>query len=115
MADAAEGSSRHIPEAIIFPFNIPTISAGSALSAGFNFLFQDRSGTLTVQQLGEHYPPVSRRGATSGRNSANLFTSFDPNYPQVKVDLDREKARKLGVPVNEVFQALSRQHGRQPM
>ncbi|HEY6381593.1 MAG TPA: efflux RND transporter permease subunit, partial [Pseudolabrys sp.] len=36
-----------------------------------------------------------------------LFTSFDPRYPQVKVDLDREKARKLGVPINEVFQALS--------
>jgi HAE1 family hydrophobic/amphiphilic exporter-1 len=37
----------------------------------------------------------------------NIFTSFDPRYPQVKVDLDREKARKLGVPINEVFQALS--------
>ncbi len=36
-----------------------------------------------------------------------MFTSFDPNYPQVRVDLDREKARTLGVPVNEVFQALS--------
>ena len=36
-----------------------------------------------------------------------MFTAFDPNYPQVKVDLDREKARTLGVPVNDVFQALS--------
>ena len=36
-----------------------------------------------------------------------MFTSFDPNYPQVKVELDREKARTLGVPVNEVFNALS--------
>ena len=42
----------------------------------------------------------------SGR-SWQLFTSFDPNYPQVKVELDREKARTLGVPVNEVFQAMS--------
>ena len=38
---------------------------------------------------------------------AALFTSFDPNYPQVKVELDREKARSLGVPINDVFQALS--------
>ena len=37
----------------------------------------------------------------------NVFTSFDPRYPQVKVELDREKARPLGVPVNEVFQAMS--------
>ena len=38
---------------------------------------------------------------------ASLFTSFDPNYPQVKVELDREKARSLGVPINDVFQAMS--------
>jgi HAE1 family hydrophobic/amphiphilic exporter-1 len=94
-----------IPEAVIFPFNIPTIS-GFGASAGFNFLLQDRSGSLTVQQLGE----FSRQFLDAARKRpelANLFTSFDPRYPQVKVDLDREKARKLGVPINEVFQALS--------
>jgi HAE1 family hydrophobic/amphiphilic exporter-1 len=94
-----------IPEAVIFPFNIPTIS-GFGASAGFNFLLQDRSGSLTVQQLGD----LSRQFLEAARKRpelANLFTSFDPRYPQVKVDLDREKARKLGVPINEVFQALS--------
>jgi HAE1 family hydrophobic/amphiphilic exporter-1 len=94
-----------IPEAIIFPFNIPTIS-GFGASAGFNFLLQDRSGSLSVQQLGD----LSRQFLEAARKRpelANLFTSFDPRYPQVKVDLDREKARKLGVPINEVFQALS--------
>ena len=33
-----------VPEAIVFPFNIPTIS-GFGASAGFNFILQDRSGT----------------------------------------------------------------------
>ena len=41
-----------ISEAIVFPFNIPTIS-GFGASAGFNFLLQDRSGALSVQQLGD--------------------------------------------------------------
>ncbi len=94
-----------IPEAIAFPFNIPTIS-GFGASAGFNFLIQDRSGSLSVPQLGEQ----ARAFLTEARKRpelANLFTSFDPTYPQVKVDLDRDKARKLGVPVNEAFQALS--------
>jgi hydrophobic/amphiphilic exporter-1 (mainly G- bacteria), HAE1 family len=94
-----------IPEAIIFPFNIPTIS-GFGASAGFNFLLQDRSGSLSVQQLGD----LSRQFLDTARKRpelANLFTSFDPRYPQIKVELDREKARKMGVPVNEVFQALS--------
>jgi len=95
----------HIPEAVAFPFNIPTI-AGFGASAGFNFLLQDRSGTLSVAELGER----SRTFLAEARKRpelANLFTSFDPNYPQVKVDLDRDKARKLGVQVNEVFQAMA--------
>jgi HAE1 family hydrophobic/amphiphilic exporter-1 len=94
-----------IPEAIIFPFNIPTLS-GFGASSGFNFLLQDRSGSLTVAQLGElaqKYIAAARQRPELG----TVFTSFDPGYPQVKVELDREKARTLGVPVNEVFSALS--------
>jgi HAE1 family hydrophobic/amphiphilic exporter-1 len=94
-----------IPEAIIFPFNIPTLS-GFGAASGFNFLIQDRSGSMSVQELGD----LSQKFIAAGRSRpeiGNLFTSFDPNYPQVKVDLDREKARTLGVPVNEVFQAMS--------
>src|SRR5258705_345346 len=94
-----------IPEAIIFPFNIPTIS-GFGASSGFKFLIQDRSGTFTVEQLGAE----ARKFLAEARQRpelGNLFTSFDPNYPQVKVELDREKARKLGVPINDVFQAMS--------
>src|SRR5215510_14890451 len=94
-----------IPEAIIFPFNIPTLS-GFGAASGFNFLIQDRTGTMSIDQLGEQ----ARAFITAGRQRpelGTLFSSFDPNYPQVKVDLDREKARTLGVPVNEVFQTLS--------
>ena len=94
-----------IPEAVIFPFNIPTLS-GFGAASGFNFLLQDRSGSLSIAQLGEQ----SQKFLAAARQRPELgtvFTSFDPNYPQVKVDLDREKARTLGVPVNEVFQALS--------
>ncbi len=94
-----------IPEAIIFPFNVPTIS-GFGASSGFNFLLQDRSGSLTVDelgQLGQQFAAAARKRPEVG----NIFTSFDPRYPQVKVELDREKARKLGVPINDAFQALS--------
>src|SRR3954454_14575323 len=99
------GQFSHIPEAVIFPFNIPTIS-GFGASAGFNFLIQDRSGSLSVERLGE----LSRAFLEAARKRpeiGNVFTSYDTRYPQVKVDLDREKARKLGVPVNEAFQAMA--------
>jgi HAE1 family hydrophobic/amphiphilic exporter-1 len=94
-----------IPDAIVFPFNIPTIS-GFGASAGFNFLLQDRSGSLSVPALGAQ-TETFLAAARQRPELANLFTSFDPGYPQVKVELDREKARTLGVPVDEVFQAMS--------
>jgi hydrophobic/amphiphilic exporter-1 (mainly G- bacteria), HAE1 family len=94
-----------IPEAVIIPFNIPTLT-GFGAASGFNFLIQDRSGAMSVAQLGDQ----ARRFLSAGRQRpefGSLFTSFDPNYPQVKVELDREKARTLGVPVNEAFQTLA--------
>ncbi len=96
---------RQLPEAIAFTFNIPTI-AGFGASSGFNFLLQDRSGSLSVPQLGDQaraFLDAARKRPELG----NLFTSFDPRYPQVKVELDREKARLVGVPINEVFEAMS--------
>jgi multidrug efflux pump subunit AcrB len=99
------GEVGRIPEAIIFPFNIPTIS-GFGASAGFNFLIQDRSGSLSIDQLGE----LSRTFMEAARKRpeiGNIFTSFDPRYPQVRVELDREKARKLGVPVDQAYQVLA--------
>jgi HAE1 family hydrophobic/amphiphilic exporter-1 len=94
-----------IPEAIAFPFNIPTIS-GFGASAGFNFLLQDRSGSLSVDELGARTRDFLAAARQRPELTA-LFTAFDPTYPQVKVELDREKARALGVPVNDVFQAMS--------
>ena len=94
-----------IPEAVIFPFNIPTLS-GFGAAAGFNFLLQDRSGSLTSRNsASSHRSSSPRRG--SGPSWAPSSPPSTRAIPQVKVELDREKARKLGVPVNEVFQALS--------
>ena len=99
------GQFAAIPEAVIFPFNIPTL-AGFGAASGFNFLLQDRSGSMTVQQLGEQTAKFLAAGRARPE-FGTLFTSFDPSYPQVRVELDREKARTLGVPVNEVFQTMS--------
>src|SRR3954471_15841915 len=98
-----------IPEAVVFPFNIPTLS-GFGAASGFNFLLQDRGGSMSVQALGENASKFIA-AARERPELGNVFTSFDPNYPQVKVSLDREKARTLGVPVNEVFQAMSTSMG----
>jgi HAE1 family hydrophobic/amphiphilic exporter-1 len=90
---------------VIFPFTPPTIP-GFGAAGGFNFLLQDRSGTMSVQDLGKQ-TQVFLDAARKRPELANLFTSFNAQVPQVQVELDREKARTLGVPINDVFAALS--------
>ena len=98
------GQLRSIPEAIAFPFAPPTI-AGFGAAGGFNFLLQDRSGTLTTADLGLKTRDFLL-AARQRPELANLFTSFNPAVPQIDLQLDREKARKLGVPINDVFVTL---------
>ena len=51
-----------LPEAVIFPFLPPSIP-GFGAAGGFNFVLQDRSGTLTVPQLGGAGAELHRQGA----------------------------------------------------
>ena len=44
--------------------------------------------------------------ASQAPELAGLFTSFQVNVPQLYADVDRTKARQLGVPVADVFETL---------
>ena len=61
-----------IPEAVIFPFNIPTLS-GFGAASGFNFLIQDRSGSMSVQELGEQ----TQKFLAAGRQRPELAWPSD--------------------------------------
>jgi multidrug efflux pump subunit AcrB len=50
------------------------------------------------------------RVAGAGHRQAQMF--WRPNVPQLFVDVDREKAKALGVPIDEVFNALARRSAR---
>jgi HAE1 family hydrophobic/amphiphilic exporter-1 len=94
-----------LPEAVAFPFLPPAIP-GFGAAGGFNFVLQDRSGTLTVEQLGLQVQQFLA-AARQQPELTSLFTAFDPASPQYAVDLDRERARKLGIPINDIFEALA--------
>jgi HAE1 family hydrophobic/amphiphilic exporter-1 len=94
-----------LPEAVAFPF-IPPSLPGFGAAGGFNFMLQDRSGTLTVPQLGAEAQKFML-AARQRPELTGLFTAFDPSVPQYAVELDREKARKMGVPITDVFAALN--------
>lgn len=92
-----------IPGARVFAFGPPALPGYGSVS-GFTMQLQDKSGG-TVEQLSTYVNQVIA-AASKRPEIGRVSTTFQPSTPQVKVELDREKARTLGVPVDSVFQTL---------
>jgi len=89
--------------AMLFPLNPPAVS-GTASLGGFQFELQDPSGN-SLQGLADAANQLSAVG-NQGGNLAGLFTTFTANDPQYLVKIDREKAKSLHVPLNQITDAL---------
>jgi hydrophobe/amphiphile efflux-1 (HAE1) family protein len=92
-----------IPGARAFAFGPPPLP-GYGNVAGFTFQLQDRSGG-SIDQLADYVLRLQTNVARCPE-IGRLTTTFNSVSPQVKVDLDREKARTLGVSVDSVFGTL---------
>lgn len=82
----------------------PAPIRGLSRTGGFEFQLQDREGG-ELQELAN----VAQQLVDAGNASPELrglFTSFRPDVPQVYVDLDRAKAKALGIDVSEAFETL---------
>lgn len=91
------------PEAIIMPFTPPAIP-GIGSTGGFTFVVQDTSGTHPEEMSGE----LAKLVQAANRNPAitGAFSTFRASVPQVYLEIDREKALKMGVPLSSINQAL---------
>lgn len=92
-----------IPSARVFAFGPPPLPGYGSVS-GFTMQLQDRSGGAIEQLAG--YAKQLTEAAARRPEIGRISTTFNSATPQVKVELDREKARTLGVPVDSVFQTL---------
>ena len=92
-----------IPGARAFAFGPPPLPGYGNVS-GFTMQLQDRSGG-SIEQLAGYVKQLTEAVAKRPE-IGRVSTTFNPATPQVKVELDREKARTLGVPVDSVFQTL---------
>jgi len=92
-----------IPGAIVVAFEPPAIS-GIGSFGGFQFELQDL-GRNTLQDIDTVGHKIVG-GSRQRKDLTGLFTSFTANDPQQLVQIDREKAKAIGVPINQVTQAL---------
>ena len=90
-------------DAFIAVFPPPPV-LGLGTLGGFKLQIEDR-GALGYAQLDDATQAFIKR-AQSAPELGPLFTSYQINVPQLNVDLDRVKAKQLGVPVTDVFDTL---------
>ena len=77
---------------------------GIGNAGGFKLMLQDRGGLGNEQLLKSAYELMG--AANQDPTMTNVFTFFNTSSPQLFFDLDKEKAQKLGVPIEEVSSAL---------
>ncbi len=92
-----------IPGAIAVAFEPPAVN-GIGSFGGFQFELQDL-GRNTLQDIDTVAHKIVA-GSHQRHDLQGLFTSFTANDPQQLVEIDREKAKAIGVPINQITQAL---------
>ena len=95
-------------DGVAFAFNPPPIQ-GLGQAGGYEVFVQGRTDP-DPQRLAQ--VTQAFMAALAARPELTpVQTFFRPTVPQLRVDVDREKAIALGVPINEVFAALQAQMG----
>jgi HAE1 family hydrophobic/amphiphilic exporter-1 len=97
------GPMMAIPGGLVIPFAPPGIQ-GLSVFGGFQYELLDQTGG-DISGLAEAVSTMTAKGNQSGR-VVGLFSGFRANDPQLVVDIDRDKARSLNLPLREVTDAL---------
>ncbi|MGZ3497713.1 MAG: efflux RND transporter permease subunit [Vulcanimicrobiaceae bacterium] len=92
-----------IPEAQVFAFNPPAIN-GVGNFGGFQFELEDR-GNLGLNALMKTAYGYMMLG-NQNPDLSSVFTTFRVDSPQLLVNVDRNKAKSIGVNLNDLFGTL---------
>jgi len=98
------GKFAMIPEARIIPINPPAIQ-GLGTFGGFSFQLQDRRINVDLESM------VATMGqflgvANQTPGLQRVFTQFAANSPQLSIEVNRERAKLLGVDFDDIFTTL---------
>ncbi|HTL27139.1 MAG TPA: multidrug efflux RND transporter permease subunit [Burkholderiales bacterium] len=94
----------HIKEGLALAFGPPAIF-GLGTAGGFEFYIQNRGdggAKQMAQALGQFLAAAQQE-----RRLGFVQTLWRPSVPQLSVDVDRDKAKALGVPLEELYGTLA--------
>ncbi len=91
--------AREITSGNVVAFGPPPIP-GLGTGAGFSMFIQDKSGGTPeyLQEQTNAFVAAARKRPEIGR----ISSTFNATSPQIKLEVDRQKAMKLGVPLSSV-------------
>ncbi|MEB3287432.1 MAG: multidrug efflux RND transporter permease subunit [Vampirovibrionales bacterium] len=98
-----QGQLMGIPDAIIIPMEPPALE-GVGNFGGFQFELKDEGGHALTDLAS-----VSQTIAGAANQNPVLqgvFSPFNANSPQIQVDVDRFKAKQMGVSLSDVFSTM---------
>jgi gold/copper resistance efflux pump len=97
------GKFSQIPDGFLGIFPPPPVPGLGAMG-GFKLQIEDRDG-LGFEALVQAQGQIMAK-AMQAPELANMLASFQTNAPQVDVEIDRVKAKTLGVSMTDVFETL---------
>jgi len=93
-----------IPQASIMAVTPPSIH-GLGITGGISMVLQS-SGSATPQDLGNMVKEVRSRLMQRSDLVAMVRSEYNAENPQIRLEINREKAQSLNVPVNTIFNTL---------
>jgi multidrug efflux pump len=99
----AQAGFYQVPEAVSFAFGLPPI-LGLSTTGGFQFMMEDRAGgdIEAFSRAADALVDAARKRP----ELANVISTFRPDVPSYKIDMDVAKLQTLGVPVSDAYNAL---------
>ncbi|HVY37577.1 MAG TPA: multidrug efflux RND transporter permease subunit [Polyangia bacterium] len=93
-----------ISGALVIPFLPPPIQ-GQGSTGGFTFELLDRSGGTGFDTLEQSREQLTGEVMKTGR-VGGLFSTFSVDDPQLSLTIDREKAKSIGVSIDQIGSTL---------
>ncbi|BCP51436.1 multidrug efflux RND transporter permease subunit [Kaistia sp. 32K] len=102
------GMNAGIQDGMILAFNPPPIQ-GLSTTGGFELYVQDRAGGGTQQLLASTQALID--AASKRPELTGVRTTLSTNVPEFKINVDREKAKALRVPLTSIFATMQATFG----
>ena len=98
------GKTMGIKEGLVLAFPPPAIfGLGTTGGFEFNLQYKGDGGPKRMAEVAQQFMGASMQS----QKLAFVQTFWRSNVPQLYVDVDREKAKSLGVPLDEIFNTLA--------